>query len=568
MEEELSPSRSEQAPEGAWERWLAIGLLGCALILRCFYIWHFRIDSDEPQHLHVVWGWTQGLLPYRDVFDNHSPLFQALCAPLFHLLGVRADILLPMRAAELPLFILTIFCVWKIAGVLYSPRVALWTAALAALFPTFYLNSIEFRPDQLWTLIWMLILLVLVTGRITARRMFCVGLLCGLSFAVSMKTSLYCVAIGQALLATLLVRWIAGGLPLRWSRILGGAGAWLAGLVVVPALVILYFHHRGVLQDMGYCVIQHNVLPGASHRIFGNAALKTWARGLGGALLAGYIILKLRLPIPVRTRIAFLFYAPFCYVTTLIAAWPVITAEDYLPFFPAMALTAGPAVLWLADFLLRNTRVPIGAVLAAGELVSILVSVSPFQDQTVDKIGIVADTLKLTEPGDYVMDGKGEFIYRRRAFRYVIESMTYHRMQKGIVKDTIAAQLVEKRVPLATTQRMPHHAREFIKKNYVPIAFRLFILGKVLRDKTMPPDSLCEFEIKVPARYTLLTPSGPPTGALDGTPFTGPRELEIGKHTFVPENENGKLVLVWAQALERGYSPFAKIKKDYKSPQD
>jgi hypothetical protein len=136
------------------------------------------------------------------------------------------------------------------------------------------------------------------------------------------------------------------------------------------------------------------------------------------------------------------------------------------------------------------------------------------------------------------------------------------------VKDTIAKELVEKRVPLATMMRMPHHAREFIKKNYVPIAFRLFILGKVLRDKSMPPNSLCEFEIKVPARYTLVTPSGAPTGMLDDSPFTGPRELAIGKHTFTPESENGRLVLVWAQAVERGYSPFAKIKKDYKSPQD
>ena len=26
---------------------------------------HYRFDSDEPQHLHVAWGWTQGLVQYR-----------------------------------------------------------------------------------------------------------------------------------------------------------------------------------------------------------------------------------------------------------------------------------------------------------------------------------------------------------------------------------------------------------------------------------------------------------------------------------------------------------------------
>jgi hypothetical protein len=55
---------------------------------------------------------------------------------------------------------------------------------------------------------------------------------------------------------------------------------------------------------------------------------------------------------------------------------------------------------------------------------------------------------------------------------------------------------------------------------------------------------------------------------LDNTPFTGPRELAAGPHLFVPSRRAGKLVLIWAQALERGYSPFARIKADYKTPQD
>jgi len=45
------------------ERWAALALLALGVLFRFLYIWHFRIDSDEPQHLHVVWAWTQGLLP-------------------------------------------------------------------------------------------------------------------------------------------------------------------------------------------------------------------------------------------------------------------------------------------------------------------------------------------------------------------------------------------------------------------------------------------------------------------------------------------------------------------------
>jgi hypothetical protein len=55
---------------------------------------------------------------------------------------------------------------------------------------------------------------------------------------------------------------------------------------------------------------------------------------------------------------------------------------------------------------------------------------------------------------------------------------------------------------------------------------------------------------------------------LDGTPFTGPRELKIGPHVFLPDDHLDSLVLIWANAVERGYSPFAKIKEDQMTAQD
>src|SRR6185312_17228889 len=79
-------------------RWLW-PFCGALLVLRVVYAWALHVNSDEPQHLHVVWAWTQGLLPYRDVFDNHAPLFQLICAPLLALLGERADLVALMRLA-------------------------------------------------------------------------------------------------------------------------------------------------------------------------------------------------------------------------------------------------------------------------------------------------------------------------------------------------------------------------------------------------------------------------------------------------------------------------------------
>ena len=99
-----SPLRSAEANEHSAPAELVIagGLLFLLLTLRLFYATNQLWDSDEPQHLHVVWAWANGLLPYKDVFDNHSPLFQFLYSPLVRLLGERADIVVPKRLAVNP----------------------------------------------------------------------------------------------------------------------------------------------------------------------------------------------------------------------------------------------------------------------------------------------------------------------------------------------------------------------------------------------------------------------------------------------------------------------------------
>src|SRR5262247_3871022 len=75
------------------ERWTLAALPAAMLGLRLPYVFAYPFDSDEPQHLHVAWAWTRGLLQYRDVFDNHAPLFHMLSAPLVALFGETPRIL-------------------------------------------------------------------------------------------------------------------------------------------------------------------------------------------------------------------------------------------------------------------------------------------------------------------------------------------------------------------------------------------------------------------------------------------------------------------------------------------
>lgn len=547
-------------------------LLVALLVLRVIYTWHYRIDSDEPQHLHVVWGWANGMLPYRDVFDNHSPIFQALCAPIFRLFGERADIVLWMRLAILPLFIATVWLVKNIVASFADRRTAIFSAFLVALFPPFFFSSIEFRPDQMWAMIWMATLAILVHGRATPKRALAAGLLLGVAFAVSMKTTLMLAALGAALVGTILI--VRDG-AWTWERcrslllcVLAACG----GLLVVPSLVVIFFLSRGAGREMYYCVIQHNIIPGNTDAHALLSAFLRLACLLPLVAIVGVVLRRQRMSVEIKRRISFSFLAAAFFYVFLVSFWPVLTAEDYLPFFPAMAVTVAPLLLWICRF--NVSRLGVNATqtasfLVLAQLAWIVGTNSPLNDLAADKVGIVADTLKLTAKTDYVMDAKGETIYRRRPFHYVLERMTLWRLHHGLTEDNIISRLIETRTPLALTHRMPMETRQFIHANYVPVAYRVWVLGKELPISSSRTPQPAGFDVIIPARYVLASSDGLVNGTLDGVTLHGPRELAAGHHEFVrAPGTHGDVMLVWAQAWERGYSPFHEIKPDANTQQD
>ena len=50
--------------------------------------------------------------------------------------------------------------------------------------------------------------------------------------------------------------------------------------------------------------------------------------------------------------------------------------------------------------------------------------------------------LRLTNPSDYVFDCKGETVFRRRCFYYVLEPFTLVRMQRHLIVNDIARRCV------------------------------------------------------------------------------------------------------------------------------
>jgi len=531
----LVEERAPVADLSRRERLAIILALTLAGLLRLLTVFHYRIDSDEPQHLHVVWGWTRGMLPYRDLFDNHMPLFQLLCAPFLWLIGERPEALIIMRLAMLPIYAAAVWLTYVIAATYLPTRVAAWSAVITALTPGFFLTSAEFRPDTLWAVFWLAAIAVLVSGPFTARRALAAGLLLGLAVAVSMKTILLLLALG----AGMIVATATSSLHRRYWRRLGlGVTPLVVGILGAPTIVIaLAFVTRGMWQPFLYATMGHNIW---------------WRWRFERVLVYPLFLLLIGLTVrrlihdetwpPLAARRVFIFVTGSVLASTLFCLWPIVEREHWLPVYPLVVIST-------AAWIIRK-RLLIPALLLA---ITLIVGIGGlWRDGTAADLRVMRDALRLTTAGESVMDLKGETVFRRRAFYYVLETLTKQRLRAGLLRDTIADEVIRQHAMVVTRDDpgFPPAARAFLRQNYVDVG-ALRVAGSLL------PANTNTFMIRLADRYAIVGGERPFRGLLDGQPYQGPRYLTAGLHTIEGTGSGDRLAFVWERAIARGLSPFA-----------
>jgi dolichyl-phosphate-mannose-protein mannosyltransferase len=519
------------------ERLLLWSTAAATLVLRALAFFRYRFDADEQHHLHVAWGWTAGMVQYRDYFDNHAPLFHLLMAPLVALLGERSTILLWMRAPMLVLFGAVVWGTYVLARRLYDERVAAWAALLLALFPPFFLKSLEFRTDNLWTALWIAALVVLTSETLTARRGFLVGLILGCAMATSLKTMLLVLTL---VAAWGIMRFFARPLTLTLSPRAGRGGwAWtIVGFLVVPVALALFFAASGAWDSLVYCTLTFN----------GNVALTRKNLWVGRAIFPFTFAAVLWLAWRFRAAAsAWRYFFAVCigvYTVTLAGFWILISPRDFLPMMPLAAIFAAAA--------LASARNPVRAfaIAIAVCLGSLWYYADRFENNTDWHTTMMDQALRLSHPGEMVIDLKGETIFRKRPFYYAFENITRAQIARGIIRDTVAEDVVRTRTYVAQADgpMWPPRARAFLSENFVNLG-RLRAAGQWIRDDG-------SFTIAIPGRYIVLDDRGEARGVLDGTQQRGARTLQAGTHRFDGALRGESVCVVWAPAFERGLSPF------------
>lgn len=527
--------------------WIA-GFALALLALRVLYAYTLKVNSDEPQHLHVAWQWAQGWLPYRDFFDNHTPLFHMLYAPLLAMLGERSDIVFLMRLGMLPLYAGSLWLVWFMGSRLWSPRVGLAAAALIGLQPTYFQLSLQFRTDNLWALLWLAMMAVLVSGKLRFGRGLVAGVLAGAALATSMKSLLL---FGTAALAALIVYGMLAIRSGQWRRCLPlrGLAGFGIGVVLVPALLAAWFATHGAWSAMLYGLFEHNVV----------ADIGRWENPW--IFLLGPLTLPPALWLAWRSRSknvagwaprAFLILAAVGYTVALYGYWPLFTRQSLLPVTPLLVLAIVAGIVSLQARLAPRWQGFFRALLPSLlvlELLVLIVGTPPWKNDAQKFEQTLATTLRIGHPGDYVMDAKGESVFRQRPIYWVLESITQARMHDGSIVDDIAEQLQKTATPVVVMNRLPPAALAFVQKNYIEVAPAIRVAGQLLG--RLAEGESARFTVAVPLSYVIVDASGLASGDIDGMAATAAVRLAAGEHSFRAQKA-GAYALVWAPALERG----------------
>ena len=519
---------------------MRVGGLIVLLLLRVLWLHAIPLNSDEPQHAHVAWSVAQGAVPYRDVFDNHGPLFSAIYAALLKVLGERPDILWWLRLAVVPWYLLSLAATWRIARRLYSNGVADAAAVLIGLLPILFIKSGEFRTDDLWAALWLCGMATITFAQQRTWRWLASGLLFGAALSVSQKT----LPLSVVALASAGAIWGASW----WTHrrvVATNALVLFVGTVTVPGMFALCLVMRHDAAPAWYDIVAYNLAPTG-------CPARPW-HGVGYAVAAlailAFVGVMTRRSDAIERWRTFLGVHSLLFMLMIWFVWPLPTEQDFLPVLPM-------AVLWLVGFVDRSGvlspkgKVSLVSFVALAELGLIYIHAPLWRNALAAEEAQLRVVLACTTPAETLMDAKNGGIFRRRPYYLVIESLARQRFRYGVMPDDIAGWLIANHTMTAIDGMYPPAAQAFIERHYLPGTGGVRMAGMAVPSAA----GAANVDLALSGDYVVTDGRHELPVSIDGATAATRWSLTAGHHTLSGAT-GGPLVMVWRQAWECGWRP-------------
>jgi hypothetical protein len=114
------------------------------------------IESDETNHLHCAWMIHSGMVPFKDFWAHHSPLFWLILAPVFSVLKPTASIFELSRIFSAIIFLAITLIGWKIARKVWLEDAALSKYLLMIFGSSILGQFLWLRPDLIMNVFLLL----------------------------------------------------------------------------------------------------------------------------------------------------------------------------------------------------------------------------------------------------------------------------------------------------------------------------------------------------------------------------------------------------------------------------
>jgi Dolichyl-phosphate-mannose-protein mannosyltransferase len=525
---------------------IPLAVIALLLAVRCVAVFQLKTDSDEAQHLHMIYGWAGGELPYRDRFDNHTPLLYLLFLPLAAVAGETPQIILLARLAEFPIGLAMLGLIYLIGRRFADREVALWALATTLALGDWSLKSVEFRPDVLWSFCWFLAVWILVRepGQPDIWRFLLAGLILGAALCASIKTTF----LAPALVLGWASAWLLCGdlrrslPPLQAIYCILAASA---GFLIAPLALFGWLISKGTsIETLRFCLFQANRADFESGRIL-------ISLGLGAGVL--WLAWRMRLRSVPGVAVA-IFLSTTVYTVALIGFSPELRKQTLLPVYPLIILFG-----WQYGAELLRQRRPqavgiAGLAVCGAAFTHMAIEGRLWEDGLRDQRELLKDTLKLTRPGDFLMDRKGETIFRRRPVYLVYQHATVRGMREGRLPEPDPGLLTETGTAVAIGESigLTDKMRKFLGKNFTPAGDgRLRVAGRSLLFFEEGGNLAARAPIYIPGEYVVLK---------DAKVLQQTRVSQPGWHDVDLGGETGPASLFWKPAWDAGFKPLEKVK--------